>query len=158
MCIDRRPDRRHAARWLVHRGVAAIDLREFTLLRQIPLEGRPRAVIAHPGRAAVFVLIPENGTVCEIDAVTLSVKRRARPVQSAISMRLAGDGRSLWVLGRDPRALVRVLKPHTVRRAATAKEAEAILLDVAYEPDLILCDLGLPDRSVLVISADAART
>ena len=90
------------------RSIAAVDLRGFTLLRQIPVDGGPRAVIAHPGRAAVFSLIPENGTVCEIDAVSLSVKRRARPVESAVSMRLAGDGRSLWVLGREPRVLVRV--------------------------------------------------
>jgi YVTN family beta-propeller protein len=90
------------------RSVSAVELRGFTFARQIAVDGSPRAVIAHPSRAAVLVLTPENGTLCEIDAVTLSVKRRAHPVQSAVTMRLAGDGNSLWLLGREPRALVRV--------------------------------------------------
>jgi len=90
------------------RSVAAVDLTAFALTKQIRLEGAPNTVIAHPSHPAVYVLTPENGTIHEIEAASLAVKRRARPAQAAVSMRLAADGRSLWVLARDPRALIRV--------------------------------------------------
>jgi DNA-binding beta-propeller fold protein YncE len=90
------------------RSVAAVDLSTFALAKQIPLDGAPNTVVAHPSRPAVYVLTPENGTIHEIEAASLAVKRRTRPAQAAVSMRLSGDGRSLWVLAREPRALVRV--------------------------------------------------
>jgi YVTN family beta-propeller protein len=90
------------------RSVAAVDLSAFALARQIPVDGGPNTVIAHPTRSAVYVLTPENGTIYEIEAPSLGIKRRSRPAQSAVSMRLAGDGRSLWILAREPRALIRV--------------------------------------------------
>jgi DNA-binding NarL/FixJ family response regulator len=42
------------------------------------------------------------------------------------------------------RTVKRALKPHEVRTAATASEAEIALLDPLYSPHLVLCDLGLP--------------
>src|SRR5438477_751229 len=90
------------------RSVAAVDLSAFALERQIALDGGPNTVVAHPTRSAVYVLTPENGTIYEIEAASLGIKRRTRPAQSAVSMRLAGDGRSLWILAREPRALIRV--------------------------------------------------
>ena len=88
--------------------MAAVDLSAFALARRIPLEGGPNTVVAHPGRPAVYVLTPESGTIYEIEVSSLAIKRRTRPSQSALSMRLAGDGRSLWVLAREPRSLIRV--------------------------------------------------
>jgi YVTN family beta-propeller protein len=90
------------------RSVAAVDLSAFALERQIPLDGGPNTVVAHPTRSAVYVLTPENGTIYEIEASSMGIKRRTRPAESAVSMRLAGDGRSLWILAREPRALIRV--------------------------------------------------
>ncbi len=90
------------------RTVAAVDLSAFALARQIPLDGAPNTVVAHPSRPAVYVLTPDNGSVYEIEAASLAIKRRTRSAQNAISMRLAGDGRSLWVLAREPRALIRL--------------------------------------------------
>ena len=107
------------------RSVAAVDLNRFVLARQIPLEGAPNAVIAHPTRAAVYVLTPDNATIYEIEVASLAIKRRTRPAQSAISMRLAGDGLSLWLLCREPRALVRV--PLDTLRAAER-------IPLAHEP------------------------
>ena len=41
----------------------------------------------------------------------------------------------------------RALKPHVVRTAAAASEAEVELLDRHYTPDLVLCDIFLPGRT-----------
>jgi DNA-binding beta-propeller fold protein YncE len=90
------------------RSVAAVDLSAFALARRIALDGAPNSVIAHATRRAVYALTPQNAALYEIDAQALAVKRRARPASIALSMRLAADGQSLWMLCREPRALVRV--------------------------------------------------
>jgi YVTN family beta-propeller protein len=106
------------------RSVAAVDLRDFTLARQLALEGAPAMVAAHAGRRAVYVLAPEIGTIYEILSSPLGIARRVRPVQSAVSMRMSADGESLWVLGREPRALVEVPIAHfrAGKRIALAHE------------------------------------
>jgi YVTN family beta-propeller protein len=50
--------------------------------------------------------MPESGAVCEIDAAKLVVVRKTRLGNPALAMRLAADGKSLWVL--HARALVRL--------------------------------------------------
>jgi signal transduction histidine kinase/ActR/RegA family two-component response regulator len=55
--------------------------------------------------------------------------------------------RRILVIDDDPvvsRTLRRALKPHEVRTAASASEAEILLLDPEYEPDLVVCDVFLP--------------
>jgi DNA-binding response OmpR family regulator len=47
----------------------------------------------------------------------------------------------------------RALKPHEVRTASTASEAEMSLLDPLYSPHLILCDLGLPGMTGDILHA-----
>jgi signal transduction histidine kinase/ActR/RegA family two-component response regulator len=58
--------------------------------------------------------------------------------------------RQVFLIDDDPvfaRSMRRALKPHNVRTAAAASEAEAQLLDPNYIPDLILCDVFLPGRN-----------
>ena len=97
------------------RSVAVVSLERFRVLRQIPLDAAPTAVVAHPKRPRVLVLAPENGTVYEIDGSTYAVSRRARAGNQAIAMQLSPSGDALWVLYRDPAALVELpldsLKP-----------------------------------------------
>jgi|HubBroStandDraft_1064217.scaffolds.fasta_scaffold71924_1 YVTN family beta-propeller protein len=88
------------------RTVAAVDLNAFVLAKQIGLDGAPGAVLSNPLWPGVFVLLPESGAVCEIDAAKLAVVRKTRLGNPAIGMRLAADGKSLWVL--QARALVRL--------------------------------------------------
>jgi YVTN family beta-propeller protein len=90
------------------RSVAAVDLTAFAMIRQIPLEAGPTAVIAHPKQPLVYVLTPEIGVVYEISAPRLSVTRKSRLGAPAISMRMAPDGSALWALCREPRSLVRL--------------------------------------------------
>ncbi len=88
------------------RTVAAVDLSQFRVRKEIVLDAEPSTVIAHPGVPKVFVLAPETGTVHEIDATTLGVTRRARAGNTAAGMLLSPDKDALWVLYRDPASLV----------------------------------------------------
>jgi signal transduction histidine kinase/ActR/RegA family two-component response regulator len=57
------------------------------------------------------------------------------------------DSKHVFVVDDDElftRTVKRALKPHDVRTAATASEAEIALLDPLYAPQIVLCDLGLP--------------
>jgi signal transduction histidine kinase/FixJ family two-component response regulator len=51
------------------------------------------------------------------------------------------------------RTVKRALKPHDVRTASTASEAEIALLDPLYAPHIVLCDLGLPGMTGDVLHA-----
>jgi YVTN family beta-propeller protein len=89
-------------------SVAAVDLTTFRVRKQIGIEGNPTAIISHSRRPALYVLTPQTGTVHEIDPVSLSVRRKARLGSQAMSMRLAEDGKSIWVLSSEARALVQL--------------------------------------------------
>jgi YVTN family beta-propeller protein len=90
------------------KSVAAVNLTRFRVRKMIPLDAAPAAVLAHPTLARVFVLAPESGTVYEIDAGPLAVTRRARAGNVAVSMQVAPGKDALWVLYRDPPALVEI--------------------------------------------------
>ena len=67
--------------------------------------------------------------------------------------------RQVFVLDDDDlftRTMRRALKPHSVRTASTASEAEMALLDPSYSPHLVLCDLGLPGMTGDVLHARIA--
>src|SRR5580658_10207754 len=71
------------------RSVAAIDLTNFRLRRQIPLDDAPAAIVAHPSQLKAYVLAPAAGAVYEIDAVKLAVSRRTPAGGRAMSMGIA---------------------------------------------------------------------
>ena len=90
------------------RSVAAVDLTTFSVRKVIGIEANPTAIISHPRRPAVYVLTPQTGTVHEIDPVSLSVRRKARVGSPSTSMRLAADGKSLWILSSESRSLIQL--------------------------------------------------
>lgn len=99
-------------------SVAAVDLEEFRVRRHIALDAAPTLVLSHPkGMPRVYVLAPNGGTVYEIDSGALAVSRRAKAGNQAVAMQMAASGDSLWVLYRDPAALVELpldsLRPRT---------------------------------------------
>ncbi|MEO6600547.1 MAG: ATP-binding protein [Polyangiaceae bacterium] len=58
--------------------------------------------------------------------------------------------RQVFLVDDDPvfaRSMRRALRPHLVRTAGAASEAEVVLLDPNYTPDLVLCDIFLPGRN-----------
>src|SRR5262249_50723331 len=69
------------------------------------------------------------------------------------------ESRQVFVVDDDDlfaRTMVRALRPHEVRIAATASEAQIALLDRSYNPDLVLCDVGLPGSGGDVLHARVA--
>jgi YVTN family beta-propeller protein len=100
------------------RTIAAVDLSTFTVRKEIPIEGNPSALISYP--RAIYALTPQTGTVHEIDPASLTVTRKTQVAPTALSMRLAADGQSLWILSRDSRALVQ-LSLDTLRTATRIK-------------------------------------
>jgi signal transduction histidine kinase/ActR/RegA family two-component response regulator len=71
-----------------------------------------------------------------------------------------GSHRTILVIEDDPilsRALRRGLRPHDVTTAATASEAEILLLDPNYAPDLVVCDVYLPGANGNVLHERVRR-
>lgn len=90
------------------KAIAVVDLAAFSVVRQIPLDGEPTAVISHPTRPFVYALTPRSGTIHEISTRRMNVTRKTLAAPTAMAMRIAPDGSALWVLSRDSRKLVRV--------------------------------------------------
>lgn len=89
------------------------------------------------GGAAFHVLLPR---------VDVAGQAALGETPAAPSVHVPGK-RKVLVIDDDPilsRTLRRALKPHDVQTAASASEAEILMLDPAYEPDLVICDVFLP--------------
>ncbi|HYQ16872.1 MAG TPA: ATP-binding protein, partial [Polyangiaceae bacterium] len=68
--------------------------------------------------------------------------------------------KKVLVVDDDPvfsRTIRRSLKLHEVKTCAAASEAQALLLDAAYSPDLVLCDVFLPGANGNVLHSRVAR-
>ncbi len=111
-------------------AVAALDLTVFEVARHIRVQGRPTAVLAHPRRPTVYALTPDTGTVHEIRTDTLAFARKATVASTAQSMRMALDGQHLYILCRQPRALVRFSLATFKRDGQTALPAEPLDFDI----------------------------
>lgn len=131
------------------RSVAAVDLTTFRVRKEVAIDGNPTAIISHGQRPAVYVLTPLTGTVHELDPVSLSVRRKSRVAASAISMRLAADGKSLWVLSSETRALVQ-LELVGFRPAARIK-LPALPEDFDLTPDFAA--ISFPSEGAFAIAA-----
>jgi DNA-binding beta-propeller fold protein YncE len=90
------------------RSVSVVDLTNFHRLPAIALDAEPSLVLAHPARPKALVLAPAAGTVYETDAASFSVSRRLRAGDELVSMKLDPAGDSLWVLSRNPAALIQI--------------------------------------------------
>ena len=88
------------------RSIAAVDLTRFKTRQQLAIDAAPTQILSRPKSTRAYALAPDAGTVYEIEASLLSVTRRAKAGNDAVTMRLARDGKALWVLYRDPASLV----------------------------------------------------
>ncbi len=130
--------------------MAAVDLSRFRVRKQIPLDASPSAVMAHPSRSVVYVLAPDNGTVYEIDAGSLAIARRARAGNQALSMQISPDRTGMWVLYRDPSALVELpfdsFRPSRVIPLATLPDG----FDISTQKEAAVASYR--DRSIVLVS------
>jgi signal transduction histidine kinase/ActR/RegA family two-component response regulator len=88
------------------------------------------------GGAAFHVLLPR---------VNAEGQPTVSDIPKAPALNEPGE-RRVFVIDDDPvitRTLRRGLKPHEVRTASSASEAEIALLDASYLPDLVVCDVYL---------------
>lgn len=88
------------------RSLAIVDLSNFGRWHSIPLPDAPSAVLPHPRGSKVFALSPDSGTIFEIDVASLAISRRRHVANRAVSMLLAPEGGALWMLAREPAALI----------------------------------------------------
>jgi YVTN family beta-propeller protein len=136
------------------RSVSVVDLSRFRLRKQIPLDAAPSAVLVHPTKGKAFVLAPDSGTVYEIDGASLSLSRRARVGNRAAAMQFSPHNDALWVLCRDPAALVEI-------PVDSFRPARRVRL--ASPPDSFdVCETGLAaistlqDHSIALVSLTGA--
>jgi YVTN family beta-propeller protein len=122
------------------RSVSIVNLSRFKLSKEISLDSEPTAVLANASR--VYVLTPSNGTITEIEAATGTVERKHRLAGNAVSMRLAPDGKSLWLLAREPQALIQ-LDLGTQRIARTIRLSKPVI-DFDLAPRAPLAAIGSP--------------
>ena len=90
------------------RTIAAVDLEAMAVARLIPLSGSPKVLISSEQRPSVYALSPDNGTLYEISTGQLALARQLNVASSAVDAHVSSDGNSLYVLAREPRALIRV--------------------------------------------------
>jgi YVTN family beta-propeller protein len=143
------------------RSVSAVDLTAFRVARRIGLDSEPVQAVAHPARPLVYILCPDSGDVIEIDAASLARTRTARVGASAVAMRMAPEGDTLWVLCREPRGLV-PLPLSTFRPAAPFRlpappracdiqfdqRRAAVLVEQRSDALLVSLDKGGVERSL----------
>ncbi|MDQ6663014.1 MAG: hypothetical protein M3Z23_01310 [Acidobacteriota bacterium] len=121
-------------------SVSIIDLRRFQAIRKIAVGAPPAGVLAWPGSRRAFVLTPDNGTLLEIDTISLSIRRKLRTGGTPVQMRMQAG--SIWLLRRDPHSLVQV-------RLDSFKIVSIVPLPAApFDFDLseTAAAIGLPDR------------
>jgi len=114
-------------------AIAAVDLQAMAVVRHIPLDAAPSQVVAARTRPSIYALTPDSGSIHEIQFDRLTFKRKLTVASSGLSMRLDAAERELWVLARDPRALIRVSLDsfRVLSKIALAEEP----LDFSVSPD-----------------------
>ncbi len=138
-------------------AIAAVDLTAFAVAKHIPLGASPTAVLAHPARPAVFALTPRTGAVHEIDPGALALRHRGVCCASAVTMRLSADGKSLWVLAREPRQLVRLNARDLAVEARLPLGAEPRDLDLTRDGARAAVSFGA-GGGVAVLNLETRRT
>lgn len=89
-------------------AVAAVDLHALAVAKLIPLDAAPADVAALHTKPLVYALTPENGSLQEIQADHLRFSRKLAAGAAAVSMHLSSDERAIYLLMREPKALVRI--------------------------------------------------
>ena len=100
----------------------------MAVARHIPLDGSPTEVVTRACGRSVYVLTPATGSIHEIQADRLSFTPEAHRRVAALSMRIAPHESALYVLTREPRALLRVALDSFMRRLARGDVGRALRL------------------------------
>ncbi len=138
-------------------AIAAVDLEVFAVARHIRVDGAPTAVVAQPGNGRVYALTPANGSVHEIRTDNLTFFRKLQVADSAVGMRLSPDGRTLYVLCREPKRLA-ALTLHPMRVDwSLPLPAEPVDLDVSPDGTTLAISYGATHSITFVDLAERKR-
>jgi YVTN family beta-propeller protein len=136
------------------RSLGVVDLSSFRTWHPVALPAAPMAVLPHPRAAKCFALV-QTGGLLEIDVSSLSISRRAWGGSHALGMLLAPEGDAVWVLYREPAALVEfpldTLGPR--RRIALSSPPDAFDLTSVDQRAAVASDSG---QAVTVASLGSA--
>ena len=83
-----------------------VDLELFAIAKHIPIGGNPSQVLAAGPKASIYALTPDTGAVHEIDADRLAFKRKLTVASQPLAMQLPAEADVLYVLAKEPRAVV----------------------------------------------------
>jgi signal transduction histidine kinase/CheY-like chemotaxis protein len=107
-----------------------------------------------PGGGASFrVLLPRAREDSGLLALPVPAPLRSAPLPTR--------KKQVLVVDDDPvfsRTIRRSLKPHDVKTCGAASEAQALLLDPTYAPDLVLCDIFLPGANGNLLHSRVAKS
>ncbi len=136
-------------------AVAVVDLGAFAVVRHIRLEAGPSGLVADRRRRVVYALAPASGTISEIGADDLALRRRLSCPESALAMKLAPGGDRLWVLCGGPHCLAAV--PLTAGSAAVRIPLPARPVDFDLSPEASRAAVSLGEAGVAVADLDRGR-
>ena len=80
----------------------------MAVAKHIPLSGPPVNVVAAMKRPFVYALAAATGTIHEIALERLNETRKVSVAANAVAMQMASDESAVYVLAREPRALIRL--------------------------------------------------
>jgi DNA-binding beta-propeller fold protein YncE len=136
------------------RAIAAVDLTAFAVVRHVPLNGRPTAVIAPEQGTSVYALTPENGTVHAIATGRLELARSIRIAPTALAMRYDRDANCLWILTAKPAKLVRLPLDSFRAGAEISLPADPVDYDLSQDGKLAAVSFGDEGSCAVVSLAD----
>lgn len=91
-------------------SVAVVDLGAFAVVKRIPVEGRPAAVLTHPTLPFAYALTPESGTLHELNLERMVRTRGVKLPGPVSGLRLSPEGDALFTLTPGGLAEVRLDK------------------------------------------------
>lgn len=99
---------------------------------------------------STLTLAQKLGAFLDVKPSSIQISFHTQKGAEARAEETQAKNRKILIVDDDPmfaRALRRALTPHEVRVSGTAGEAEILLLEGSFVPDLVVCDLWLPGSS-----------
>ncbi len=103
-----------------HHQVLVADMKDWSLVDRIPVQGQPVFVMASPDNRRIWVSFahPDNDVVQVIDSQTREIIRTLEPGEAVLHMEFTPRGEEVWVSARDSNR-VTVYNTRTLEPIAT---------------------------------------
>lgn len=140
------------------RAVAVVDLGALAVVKHIPLPAEPSQILTHPSLRSVFTLTPAGGSIHEIDAETLTLRRTVAVhdeiLAAHLALRPSAGESAIWGLtARNPR-LIRVSLDSLRREAEIRLPETPVAFDVSPWEPVAAVSFGTSGRAGIVDLAE----